>query len=321
MNGTETGLVHYYKFNEGTGGAINTGITDLPDVAGTSNGTLMGFTLSGTTSNWITSDVSIIAIGESPADSGSSSLTICEGDTVNFGGSNLFSTGVYTANYINVWGCDSVHTFNLTVIDRIHNNITISACEQYNFNGDVLTVSGMYDDTLEAATGCDSVVHLNLTVQTVNTAVTASGFTLTANTTGADYQWVDCNAGFAVIPGATSISFSPTQDGDYAVVVTESGCSDTSMCYPISGMGIFSHGYFPDVIVYPNPVSEILYIDAGTTKLAYQIKVTDLQGRTVFVMENAALPALVNMAGLSTGTYLVNLSSANGRMDFRVVKN
>jgi hypothetical protein len=49
----QTGLVAYYKFNQGIDNASNTTINTLTDSSGNSNaGTLNNFTLTGTTSNW-----------------------------------------------------------------------------------------------------------------------------------------------------------------------------------------------------------------------------------------------------------------------------
>jgi hypothetical protein len=53
--GTETGLVSYYKMNQGTAGGTNTGITTLTDTKNANNGTLTNFALTGSTSNWVTS--------------------------------------------------------------------------------------------------------------------------------------------------------------------------------------------------------------------------------------------------------------------------
>ncbi len=50
----QTGLVAYYQFNEGLQNAVNTGITNLPDISGNNrNGTLNNFGLSGNASNWV----------------------------------------------------------------------------------------------------------------------------------------------------------------------------------------------------------------------------------------------------------------------------
>jgi len=55
LTGSEGGLVAYYKFNQGFANEDNSGVTTLTDVAGgDNNGTLNGFALTGTTSNWIT---------------------------------------------------------------------------------------------------------------------------------------------------------------------------------------------------------------------------------------------------------------------------
>ena len=59
MNGisspaSQTGLLAYYKFNQGTAGGNNTGINTLTDATtNAKHGTLKDFALSGTTSNWV----------------------------------------------------------------------------------------------------------------------------------------------------------------------------------------------------------------------------------------------------------------------------
>lgn len=52
--GNEPGLLRYYKFNQGIDAADNSGITSATDATvNANNGTLSGFALNGTTSNWI----------------------------------------------------------------------------------------------------------------------------------------------------------------------------------------------------------------------------------------------------------------------------
>ncbi|WP_415326243.1 LamG-like jellyroll fold domain-containing protein [Chryseobacterium sp. MMS23-Vi53] len=54
LPGPATGLIAYYKFNQGIGNANNTSVTILQDSSGNNyNGTLNGFTLNGVSSNWI----------------------------------------------------------------------------------------------------------------------------------------------------------------------------------------------------------------------------------------------------------------------------
>jgi hypothetical protein len=56
LTGDEPGLLAYYRFNQGVSGANNAGITTLLDASDRcvpNNGTLVGFTLNGSTSNWM----------------------------------------------------------------------------------------------------------------------------------------------------------------------------------------------------------------------------------------------------------------------------
>jgi hypothetical protein len=55
MQGTESGLVAYYRFDQNTAGGTNTGQTTLTNLTSTTglNGTLQNFGLTGSTSNWV----------------------------------------------------------------------------------------------------------------------------------------------------------------------------------------------------------------------------------------------------------------------------
>jgi hypothetical protein len=51
-----SGLLDYYRFDQGIGGANNTGVTTLKDISGSDNGgSITNFSLSGTSSNWVNS--------------------------------------------------------------------------------------------------------------------------------------------------------------------------------------------------------------------------------------------------------------------------
>ena len=95
--------------------------------------------------------------------------------------------------------------------------------------------------------------------------VTQSGNQLTATNAGAGvtYQWVDCDNSNAPVAGATSQVFDPTSNGNYAVEVTENGCSDISACFAISSIGIVENEFGSDLKVYPNPTNGAITIDVG----------------------------------------------------------
>ena len=163
----------------------------------------------------------------------------------------------------------SVKGWNI-VGDTISNNVCCfvqntainqAACNFYSFNGQTLTSSGIYFDTLLNANGCDSIITLNLTINNVNVGIAQSGALLTASAIGANYQWITCPLNIPIV-GETNQNFTAIVDGDYAVIITENGCTDTSACFTVIGIGI-SETDNPEqnlLIVYPNPTSSILNI-------------------------------------------------------------
>ncbi|MBL8002270.1 MAG: hypothetical protein JNL05_09940 [Flavobacteriales bacterium] len=101
---SDADLKLYYKMDQGTAGGSNAGATTLVNAAGGNNATLVGFALSGATSNYV--DGCPVA--------GTLVETICPGETYTFNGQAYTAAGTYTANYP-VGGCDSLATLDLRV--------------------------------------------------------------------------------------------------------------------------------------------------------------------------------------------------------------
>lgn len=114
MNGElcspETGLVACYRLNEGIAGGSNAGVNTTSDFSpNNNNGTLSGFSLSGSTSNWVS------GAGLTP---GSSFMQVTASGCNEYtgpGGVIYDSTGVYLDTLQSVHGCDSVIQTNLTL--------------------------------------------------------------------------------------------------------------------------------------------------------------------------------------------------------------
>jgi len=96
--------------------------------------------------------------------------------------------------------------------------------------------SGIISVTANNTYGSSSPQTLNITVNTVDASVTQAGLTLTANTNGAGYVWLNCSGNIPV-SGQTAQSFTVTTTGSYAVIVSQAGCIDTSACFPVNTSG------------------------------------------------------------------------------------
>lgn len=159
-----------------------------------------------------------------------------------------------------------------------------------------------------ATNGCDSLVTLNLTINTANTSVTPSGSSLSANASGASYQWLDCGNNFAVISGATNQTFAPTSSGNYAVEVTQNACTDTSSCYNVTLTGIVEINKNVRIDVIPNPFSSqtILQLDKNLSNAT--LSVENIFGQTVTEINNISGQRLtLQRNNLPAGVYFIRL--------------
>ena len=90
---------------------------------------------------------------------------ICFGETYEFSGVVLDSSGVYIDSLIAIGGCDSIVTLTLTVLPKLIGEIDVAICEgaSYIFHGDTLMSDGTYEFLTTGSYGCDSLVVLHLT--------------------------------------------------------------------------------------------------------------------------------------------------------------
>jgi hypothetical protein len=244
------------------------------------------------------------------ANTGIDTQTACDSlvwiDGITYYANNNLATHTLT----NAAGCDSVVTLDLTVNYATSESISPSACFTYTSpSGKIWNSSGSYLDTIANTSGCDSVISIGLTINTVDTAVTkTSSIMLIANATGAAYQWLDCNNAFAFLSGETSQAFTATVNGSYAVEVTENGCTDTSNCHTINGVGIQEQTN-SNIYVYPNPAREsftIIGLEQGM-----EIRLMDMHGREVLQKIASEETALISLEGIAYGVYLVRVRSNN----------
>ncbi len=201
-------------------------------------------------------------------------------------------------------------------------NTAKTVCGSYMLsNGQTITQSGTYVDTLQTAIGCDSVLNISLTVNLLpNTTVTQTGATFTAQP-GLSYQWLNCqsNQPFA---GETNQSFIATTNGQYAVIVSNGACTDTSLCIALTNIGV-QEALLPTINLYPNPTTGLLNIQSAQPW--QKAEVVDLLGRMVLThaynMAGQTTPTTeLDLSKLPTGIYLVKVFFAEGVVVQRVIK-
>lgn len=171
--------------------------------------------------------------------------------------------------------------------------------------------------------GCESQNRLAVTVSVIpnpDSTVTSSGNTLTADQLGANYQWLDCDNNFALISGANQISFTPVQTGNYAVLVTQNGCTATSDCsyVEINPVGIKDVDFNdPDFNLYPNPNTGIFTFE--TTHLG-KYRITNNLGQVIFDFEMNSQKRELQLPNLAKGVYYALPKEGNNR-PFKFIVN
>jgi hypothetical protein len=154
----------------------------------------------------------------------------------------------------------------------------------------------------------------------VDTSVTQNQEVLTANVAGASYQWINCDNGNSPMVGETQQSFTATTEGNYAVIVSENGCIDTSVCFYISITGLPVNTFKHNITLYPNPTDGSFSIDLGRVYPNAEIAITELNGRIIRKdnIINSRFKYL--QMSESPGPYMLIISSGNEKVVFKILK-
>ena len=199
-------------------------------------------------------------------------------------GQTYAATGIYTDTLNGVNTCDSIVTLNLTINNSVSSVTTEEVCGSYTWsvNGQTYSATGVYTDTINGIGVCDSIVTLNLTISNIDTQVTidSDDITLISTSGYSAYQWINCDKDFIVISGANNSSFTAPGNGNYAVIINEGTCSDTSACLIIDHLNLFEEEK-NNIIIYPNPTDGMVNIDFMKPSEGSTIKVFDMIGKLV----------------------------------------
>lgn len=225
------------------------------------------------------------------------------------------ASGTYIDTVQNVAGCDSIITINLTINPSYTTTIDfVDACNEYTWpvNGMTYTSSGFHVESYLSVNGCDSTEALNLTIFNLDTTVSQVDELLTANQTGASYQWIDCISN-TIISGATDQQYTATQNGEYQVQITLNGCMDSSSCIVINNVGINELGGVSSILVSPNPTDGAFTIQLGEEQSEITVKIYTVSGQLVQSISEKGVSS-ISIDSLTTGVYLLAMTLDKGQI-------
>ncbi len=187
-----------------------------------------------------------------------------------------------------------------------------------------VTASGTYYFRARNGCGWSTQAVSTVSINTVDTSVTVNSTVLIANANSATYQWIACPT-LTVISGATNKSFVPSQNGSYAVIVTQNGCTDTSLCTPIVVTGISSINKATSITLYPNPTNGLLTIkgiDIADEK--FKITLTNPLGQLLkekwVEINSKTTEVQLDINEFAAGTFFLSISSKTIQQVFKIQK-
>jgi hypothetical protein len=274
--------------------------------------------ISGASSGYTHGSVSISVV--CLATNSTFTVDVCNQYTVPSGDETYTVSGTYMDTIPNINGCDSIMTINVNVNTPTNSTFTVDVCDQYTVpSGDeTYTASGTYMDTIPNVNGCDSIMTINVNVTTIDLTTSTTGVTITSNDTVGTYQWITCSDNQPIV-GETNQSFTATANADYAVVVTNGPCSDTSLCVAITTVGINEFTNLNERIeIYPNPTNGVFHINSNIENLI--VSVYSVDGK--IVLSNIIISEtnqLIDLSHFESGVYFVKIFNNDKQKTIKLV--
>ncbi|PZF72114.1 T9SS type A sorting domain-containing protein, partial [Taibaiella soli] len=167
------------------------------------------------------------------------------------------------------------------------------------------TAAGSYS-VVVSNTSCNATsTATTVTVNPLPTAtITANGMALSVGTFSS-YQWYMNNQ---TITGATTQTYTATQNGSYYVAVTNNGCTNNSDTVTFSSTGMENVNSKNGVTVYPNPAQDVVSINAP---VAVNVTIRNINGQVVFAENNVRR---ADISKLASGLYMIFVTDEKGQL-------
>lgn len=181
---------------------------------------------------------------------------------------------------------------------------------------------GHYKVTVTDEAGCDNVT--NVVVPEVDLKVTFDRPTFFSNVDNVSYQWYDCDNDI-LLSGETFKDFTPSQPGNYALIVTYETCTDTSGCHYLAYTSTedYPTANLENTVVYPNPNNGEFTLQFNASKKQnVDVELIDVQGRIISTKKLGEITGLHSErfnTAVASGLYLLKVKTGEGQSLHRVI--
>ncbi len=201
-----------------------------------------------------------------------------------------------------------------TYVQTVGNSLTLESVDE----------SISYYVTTLNKNGCESLTRSEVSVQVTSInkpEISLDGTTLYSSSATGN-QWYKNGV---IIPEATASTYEVTETGIYTVSVTANTCSVTSNEITVAITGLEFKGD-QNIAIYPNPVNDWLTIELEEHILT-QVKSLNLVDTKGVLISNYNQEEIINgsltinMVDRAKGFYLLAITTADGTLVYRIIKN
>ncbi|MEX2380170.1 MAG: T9SS type A sorting domain-containing protein [Vicingaceae bacterium] len=246
-------------------------------------------------------------------------------DTVLVGpnNSNTFSPANFTMNLgdtvLWIW---SSGTHTTTSTSSIPNGAT-----SWDIPITSTSTSFMYVPAVEGSYNYDCTPHAAVMKGTfrvvcgLDTTVAQNSDTLTAVSSQGSYHWVNCDSNYTGNAADTNQRFIPTQSGNYALIISNGNCADTSSCYNVTITSVIERKLSKPLQLAPNPATHELELINFRASSIQQLNVYNISGQVVFNESGGQhTNAKVDVSHLVNGVYFIEVLTEDERYLSKFIK-
>lgn len=246
-----------------------------------------------------TSNTTMMTVNPSPVFAASANTPICSGNDLN-----LSSTTLGGATY--AWS--GPNGFSST-----SQNPTLPSA--------ITAMSGQYS-LMVTTNGCSATNTVDVVVNTTPSTpvISQNGDVLTSSSSNGN-QW---SFNGVQISGATSSTYTITQNGNYAVSVTQDGCTSISNYFVVGTIGIEEvEPIETNVLIFPNPSTGLFNLTFNESEiLSYTIEVRNINGQLIdlFELDNVGngFKYAIDIQGQSRGMYFLHINNGTKEDIYKV---
>ncbi len=250
-------------------------------------------------------------------------INICLGDSSAIFGIFQTEEGWYTDTLLNTIGCDSaVHT-QYAIIDSSMNTsyeyIVVCGGDSIEISGQLITESISFIDTFQNIYGCDSIAttfaeYIN---NDISIGLMYSSLVATASSPTTKYYWLDC-INEIIVDSTYSPLFTPSANGEYAVIKEFLSCRDTSECITINNVGLTENGNNLDIFI--SQKYDHLQLEFMDDYNEIKFSLSNIQGRQV-ISKRYNHPSNIKIPtyNLTKGVYFIQILVGRNLLEQKII--